>query len=59
MNSLISHSGAPPKSALADLGIEVLISGKPEIRCGEPGIHNPSAAEYGFRLSLTSFARPE
>ena len=29
------------------------------LRSGELGIHNPTAAEYGFRLSLTSFARPE
>jgi hypothetical protein len=28
-------------------------SGAP--RSGEPGIHNPGAAEYGFRLSLTEF----
>jgi hypothetical protein len=28
-------AGPPPKSALADLGTNMLISGKPEIRCGE------------------------
>jgi hypothetical protein len=48
--TLICHSGAPP---LARLRASLTRYG------GEPGIRNPGAAEYGFRLSLTSFARPE
>jgi len=39
---MLRHSGAPPHIGCCRCAHRIVpISGKPEIGCGEPGIHNP------------------
>src|SRR5215471_7296089 len=51
-NHMLRHSGAPPHIVCCRCAHRIVpISGKPEIGCSEPGIHNPRSRDMDSGLA--------